>query len=537
MLNTQSSPRTATLPNYHKSSAPNFTQASLPGQPPVPQSKPPPVSTKPPPVSNKPPPVSNKPPPVSNKQPPVSSKPSHFIVPPEWKSPSIPAVAQKVPPPKAPKPVAKPPVMPPVSNANQSDALEKPSLSHKSPAKPDTGSDLGHTDSSSSLDAGGQVNRGKSRLPPGLDIAVLTRINPELDYNAQDFAHKDSIDRRKKDQEASRPAVPMFLPDTSDTAKEFIPPGGSHTDLIQQTSMEEEKDKIMAYIKNRKVENKISGDNADTFMPVPAEVEAKHQKKHQEKQIRKSLRNKLKRVMPNGREKRDRDGDMHNQWSRDLPPPISSADISSLSRLPPTSRETVNSTMSSLPPSNEDSKIREVVPPNRDRSNSDAATTTFSSGEIRGSGVGMEMEQSISVLPSQQQYKDTSPATTTVTTSSTVAAAIASIVDRPPVSVHQQQQRELHSSTNRTMPPQTAPKPSPPIAPKPSVPQKPALKPHPFAAKKPSPPIAPKPPRDQQLKSSDREPLPEQARMGEGQKLIGQPHPPVPMHLQALATW
>lgn len=524
-MNSQSPARTATLPNYHKSSAPNFTQASLNAQPPAPQSKPPPVSNKPPPVSNKPPPVSNKPP--------------QFTVPPEWKS-SVPTVAQKVPPPKAPKPVAKPPVIPATSNANQSDALEKPSPSHKSPAKPDTSNDLGHTDSSSSLDAGGQVARSKSRLPPGLDIAVLTRINPELDYNAQDFAHKDSIDRRKKDQEASRPPVPMFSPDSSDTAKEFIPPGGSHTDLIQQTSMEEEKDKIMAYIKNRKVENKISGDNADTFMPVPAEVEAKHQKKHQEKQIRKSLRNKLKRVMPNGREKRDRDGEVHNQWSRDLAPPISSADVSSPPRLPPTSRATVNSRTSSLPSSNEGSKIREIGLPNRDRSNSDATTAAFSSGEIRGSGVGME--QSSSVLPSQQQYKDTSPSTTTNTTSSTVTAAIASVVDRQPVSVHQQQQAELHSLPNRTMPPQTAPKPSPPIAPKPSVPQKPALKSHPFAAKKPSPPIAPKPLRDQQLHKSspemDREPLPvEQARMGAGQKLIEQPHPPVPLHLQALATW
>ena len=523
MLNTQSPARTTTLPNYHKSSAPNFTQASLNAQPPVPQSKPSPASDRPPLVSNKPPPVSNK--------------PSHFIVPPEWKSPSVPTVAQKVPPPKAPKPVAKPPAMPATVNANQSDVLEKPSPSHKSPAKPDTSNDLGHTDSSSSLDAGGQVARSKSRLPPGLDIAVLTRINPELDYNAQDFAHKDSIDRRKKDQEASRPVVPMFSPDSSDTAKEFIPPGGSHTDLIQQTSMEEEKDKIMAYIKNRKVENKISGDNADTFMPVPAEVEAKHQKKHQEKQIRKSLRNKLKRVMPNGREKRDRDGEVHNQWSRDLAPPITSAEVSSLPRLPPTSRATVNSRTSSLP-SNGDGKVREIGPLNRDRSNSEAATATFSSGEIRGSGVGMEMEQSSSVLPPQQQYKDTSPSTTTITTSSSAAATVASVVDQPPVSVHQKQQTELHSLPNRTIPPQTAPKPSPPIAPKPSVPQKP----HPFAAKKPSPPIAPKPLRDQQPHKSshenNRELLPtEQPRIGEGQKLTKQPHPPVPLHLQALATW
>ena len=341
--NSQSTPQTATLPSYFKNSAPNFTQASPNKQPPVPQ---------------------NKPPVPQNKPPPVSSKPSHFTVPPEWKSPSIPTVAQKVPPPKAPKPVTKPSVMPPTSSANQPDTPEKPS--HKPPiaTKPD---DLIHTDSSSSLDAGGQIPRSKARLPPGLDIAVLTRINPELDYNAQDFAHKDSIDRRKKDQEASRPAVPMFSPDGSDTTREFLPPGGSHSDLTQQTSMEEEKDKIMAYIKNRKVENKISGDGVDAYMhPVPAEVEAKHQKKHQEKHLRKSLRNKLKRVMPNGKEKRDREGEMPNsnwQWSRDLAPPISSAEVTSPPRLPPTSRETVSNSMSSLPSSNEDTKNINIAPP------------------------------------------------------------------------------------------------------------------------------------------------------------------------------
>ena len=388
--------------------------------------------------------------------------------------------------------------------------------------------------------------RSKSRLPPGLDIAVLTRINPELDYNAQDFAHKDSIDRRKKDQEACRPAVPMFSPDGSDTTREFIPPGGSHSDLTQQTSMEEEKDKIMAYIKNRKVENKISGDDADAYMhPVPAEVEAKHQKKHQEKQLRKSLRNKLKRVMPNGKEKRDREGEMPNsnwQWGKDSAPPISSAQFTSPLRLPPTSRETVTNSMSSLPSSNEDTKNSNIALPNRDTRGSDVTTASFSSGEIRGSGVGMEIEQSSSVLPSQQQCKDTSPSTTTVTTSSTAAAPVASVVDHPPVATQQQQQqREWHSPSNRTMPPQTAPKPSPPVAPKPSVLQKPVLKPHPFAAKKPSPAIAPKPQRDQHLHKlphdTDSKPMPAVQGMGGSQKVVEQPHPPIPLQIQALSTW
>ena len=527
MPNTQSTPQTSTLPNYHKISAPNFTQASLNVQSPAAQNKPPPVSNKPPPppISNKPPPpVNNRPPPpVSNKPPlPVSNKPSHFTAPSEWKPPALPTVAQKVPPPKAPKPVSKPPMMPPPSTVNHLDASEKPSPSNK----PDPQNELVQTDSSSSLDTGGQVPRSKSRLPPGLDIAVLTRIHPEFDYNAQDFAHKDSIDRRKKDQEANRPPVPMFSPDGSDTTREFVPPSGSHTELTQQTSMEEEKDRIMAYIKNRKVENKISSDSTDSFMcNVPVEVETKHQKKHQEKQLRKSLRNKLKRVMPNGREKRDKDGEMPNtnwQWGKDSAPPTSIAEVTSPSRFPPTSRETTISSTSSLPSSSEDNKNSNttlVNPSNVDTRGNDVAAAA--SGGIRSSGVGMEVEHSSSMLPSQQ-HKDTSPLTTTITT--TTAA-----VDHPPVSTQQQQQREWHtpSSSNRAIPPQTAPKPSPPIAPKPPILQKPVLKPHPFAAKKPSPPIAPKPQRDQlhNKLSHESEPMPVDRLRGEK-----------PLQLQTLAS-
>ena len=518
--NTQSTPQTSTLPNYHKISAPNFTQASLNAQPPAAQNKPPPVSNKPPPVSNKPPPVSNKPPPVSNKPPPVSNKPSHFTAPSEWKPPALPTVAQKVPPPKAPKPVSKPPAMLPPSTVNHPDTSEKPSPTNK----PDAQNELVQTDSSSSLDTGGQVSRSKSRLPPGLDIAVLTRIHPEFDYNAQDFAHKDSIDRRKKDQEANRPPVPMFSPDGSDTTREFVPPSGSHTELAQQTSMEEEKDRIMAYIKNRKVENKISSDGTDSFMgSVPAEVETKHQKKHQEKHLRKSLRNKLKRVMPNGREKRDKDSEMHNtnwHWGKDAAPPTSIAEITSPSRLPPTSRETTISSTSSLPSSNEDTKNSNtalVTPSNVDTRGNDVVAASFSSGEMRSSGVGMEVEQSSSVLPSQQ-HKDTSLSTTTVTTTTV-----------PLVSTHQQQ-REWH--TPSSIPPQTAPKPSPPIAPKPPILQKPVLKPHPFAAKKPSPPIAPKPQRDQ----LHYKPSHESELMPVDQSRVEQPHPPVPLQLQTLAA-
>lgn len=519
MLNNQSTSQPATLPNYHKNSAPSFTQASRNARPPIPQSKPPPVS----------------------------NKPSHFTAPPEWKPPPLPTVAQKVPPPKAPKPINKP-----SANVNHPDVSEKPPLppppSHKSPNKPDLTNEIINTDSSSSLDAGGQAPRSKSRLPPGLDIAVLTRINPELDYNAQDFAHKDSIDRRKKDQEASHPAVPVFSPDGSDTTREFVPPSGSNSELTQQTSMEEEKDKIMAYIKNRKVENKISNDGIDPLIcPVPAEVEAKHQKKHQEKQLRKSLRNKLKRVMPNGREKRDKDSEMPNanwQWSKDSAPPISSAEVKSPSSLPPTSRDTINNSTSSLPSSNGNTKcsnttMATVAPSNRDIKSSDVMNTSLSSGEIRGSGVGMEVEQSSSTSPPQQQYKDTS---SSITTTATTIIPTASVVDHSPVLNRQQQQREWNSPSKRTIPPRTAPKPSPPIAPKPSILQKPALKPHPFAAaKKPSPPIAPKPQRDQLLNNSsheaDRQLMPtDQSRTAESQKLVEQPHPPIPMQLQALTT-
>ena len=523
MSNTHSTPQVSTLANYHKVSAPNFTQASHNVQPPAAQNKPPP------PVSNKPPPpVSNKPPPpVNNKPPPpVSNKPSQFTALSEWKPPVLPTVAQKVPPPKAPKPVGKPPVMPPPSTVSHPDASEKPLPS----SKPDAQNELVQTDSSSSLDTGGQVSRSKSRLPPGLDIAVLTRIHPEFDYNAQDFAHKDSIDRRKKDQETSRPPVPMFSPDGLDTTKEFVPPSGSNTELTQQTSMEEEKDRIMAYIKNRKVENKISSDGTDSFMcSVPAEVEAKHQKKHQEKQLRKSLRNKLKRVMPNGREKRDKDGEMSNtnwQWSKDSAPPTTIAEVTSPSRLPPTSRETTISSTSSLPSSSEDNKNSSttlVSPSNVDTRGNNVAAAA--SGGVRGSGVGMEVEQSSSVLP-PQQHKDMSPSTTTITT--TTAA-----VDHPPIPTHQQQQqREWHtpSSLNKAIPPQTAPKPSPPIAPKPPILQKPVLKPHPFAAKKPSPPIAPKPQREQlhHKLSHESEPIPVDHPRGE--------QPPVPLQLQTLAS-
>lgn len=498
-MNTQST--SSTLPNYHKNSAPNFTQASSNARPPVPQNKPPPVSTKP------------------------------FTAPPEWKPPPLPTVSQKVPPPKAPKPMNKPPVMAPPSNTNHPDVTEKPSLPHKPPVKLDTTNELVHTDSSSSLETGGQHPRSKSRLPPGLDIAVLTRIHPEFDYNAQDFAHKDSLDRRKKDQEAGRPAVPVFSPDGSDTAKEFVPPGGAHSDLTQQTSMEEEKDKILAYIKNRKVENKISNDDTEPFMrSVPAKVEAKHQKKHQDKQIRKSLRDKLKRVMPNGRDKKDKDSEMpyHTnwQWSKDSAPPIEANSVSGLS---PTSQGTTNSGMSLLPSTNDNTRSNNMapVPPTNSDTNDVAVAASLSSGETRGSGVGMEVEQSSLVLPPQQQYKNTSPPTTTTT----------SAAGQTPVSTHQQQQREWHSPSNRTIPPQTAPKPSapkpsPPVAPKPSILQKPVLKSHPMAANKPSPPIAPKPQRDQLLRKShetDRELIvTDQARIiGENQKPVEQPHPPL----------
>ena len=513
MSNTPSASQPSTLPNFHKISAPNFTRASSNAQPPVPQ---------------------NKPPVPQNKPPPVNNKPTHLTASAELKPP------QKVPPPKAPKPVSKPPVMPPPQAVNHSDASEKPSPAHKPPAKPDASNELSQTDSSSSLDAGGQFTRGKSRLPPGLDIAVLTRINPEFDYNAQDFAHKDSIDRRKKDQEANRPPVSMFSPDASDITKEFVPPGGSNTELNQQTSMEEEKDRIMAYIKNRKVENKISGDSTDAFMcAVPAEVEAKHQKKHQEKQLRKSLRNKLKRVMPNGREKRDKDSEMPNtnwQWGKELAPPISSAKVTSPSRLPPTSREAVVNSMSSFLSSNEDGKSSNIPPVTTPRIDTRNIVTdsSVSSGEIRGSGVGMEVEQSSSVLPSQQ-HKGTSSSITTITT--TTAA-----VDRPPVSTPQQSKWPTPSS-NRLIPPQTAPKPTPPIAPKPHIQQKPILKPHPFAAKKPSPPIAPKPsiapkPQLQQKRLHESESSPtDQPRVKEDQKSVDQPRPPVPLQLQALAGW
>lgn len=480
MLSAQSSSQPATSLNYHKSAAPTFTQTPLNTHPPVPQNKPPPVSNKPP----------------------------HFTLPPEWKPPPLPTVAQKVPPPKAPKPVSKPPMEPPPVNHP-----EIPPPSYKlSPSKSDTTSDL-HTDSSSSLDAGIQASRNKSRLPPGLDIAVLTRIHPEVDYNAQDFAHKDSLDRRKKDQEAGHPGVPVFSPDGSDTTREFIPPGGSQSELNQQTSMEEEKDKILAYIKNRKVENKITNDDTDTFMTVPADVEAKHQKKHQEKQLRKSLRNKLKRVMPNGRDRKERD-DANWQWGKDSGPAVGSE----ASRLPSTSREMVNNAMSPFSP---------PILSSRDTNDNDMTTASLSSGETRGSGVGMEVEQSSLILsPQQQQHKNATTITDTTTTTTTTA------VGQTPVVTHQQQ-RKWPLPSNKTVPPQTAPKPSPPIAPKPSTLPKPVLKQHIVAANKPSPPIAPKPQRDQLLNKSydtDRE------STGGSQKSAEQPHPPIPLQLQALAA-
>jgi len=472
-------------------------------QPPVPQSKPPPVSNKP------------------------------FIAPPEWKPPALPTVAQKVPPPKAPKPANKPPVKAPPSNINHPNVAEKPSLPQKSPAKSDTTNELVHTDSSSSLETGGHV-RSRSRLPPGLDIAVLTRIHPEFDYNAQDFAHKDSLDRRRKDQEVvGHPIVPVFSSDGSDTTREFVPPGGSQSELTQQTSMEEEKDKILAYIKNRKVENKISSDGTEPFMcSVPAEVEAKHQKKHQEKQIRKSLRDKLKRVMPNGRDKKEKDSEMPHhtnwQWSKDLAPPISSTEVNSMSGLPPTSGRTTNSGTSLLPSTTRSNNVPSTNSDTRGNNNN-MAVTSFSSGETRGSGVGMEVEQSSSVLPPQQQNKNTSLPTNTTTTS---------VAGQPTVSTHQQQQREWHSPSNKTIPPQTAPKPSPPVAPKPSILQKPVLKSHPMAASKPSPPIAPKPHRDQLLRKSletgKEQIATEQVR--EIHKPVEQPHPSIPSQLQTMTV-
>ena len=399
------------------------------------------------------------------------NKPSHhFMPPPEWKPPPLPTTAQRVPPPKAPKPLNSK-AMAPSPNMNRLESSEHPPLpTHKPPVAPKPEpSDLVHTDSSSSLEAvasGIQAPRGKSRLPPGLDIASLTRIHPEFDYNAQDFAHKDSIDRRKKDhqkdQEIGHPFVNMAATtDGCDSPKEFIPPGGSHIDLTQQTSMEEEKEKLLAYIKNRKVESKMS-DNSDTsfIRSVPAEVEAKHQKKHQDKQGRKSLRDKLKRVMPNGKEKRDRDIEPQStgwQWSKDMvAPPTSTVEIASAS--PSSGGETKNSN-----------------------------TQSFTKVEARGSGVGMEVPSSTehpkvsSASSSSQASQQSSSSKQFVDRNTAVSLAATS---KPPTLPKPVLTKILAA---QRPPPATAPRPAPPTAPKPSPP----------TAPKPSLPTAPKPRRDQ----------------------------------------
>jgi len=428
-----------------------------------------------------------------NTQPP--NKPSHHFMPPppEWKPPPLPTTAQRVPPPKAPKPLSSKP-MAPSPNMNRLESSEHPPLpTHKPPLAPKPEpSDLVHTDSSSSLEAvasGMQAPRGKSRLPPGLDIASLTRIHPEFDYNAQDFAHKDSIDRRKKDhqkdQDINHPfANIVATTDGSDSPKEFIPPGGSHIDLTQQTSMEEEKEKLLAYIKNRKVESKMSENSEASFIrSVPAEVEAKHQKKHQDKQGRKSLRDKLKRVMPNGKEKRDREIEPQStgwQWSKDMvAPPTSAAE-----------------TASALPPSNGETK--------------NSNTPSFTKVEARGSGVGMEVPSSTeqhSKLSSASSTSQQSSLSNQQPLDSNVAVSLA-VTSKPPTMPKPVVSKTL--AAQRPAPP-TAPRPAPPTAPK------------------PSPPTAPKPRRDQLF----QRPAVTEALSSNLREPVDHPRSSVPLQLQA----
>lgn len=405
-----------------------------------------------------------------NTQPP--NKSHHFIPPPEWKPPPLPTVAQRVPPPKAPKPLnAKLISISP--NLSRLEPSEHPPLpTHKPPLAPKPeSSDLVHTDSPSSLEAvtsGLQAHRGKSRLPPGLDIASLTRIHPEFDYNAQDFAHKDCIDRRKKDhhkdQEVGHPiANKVTATDGSDSPREFIPPGGSHIDLTQQTSMEEEKEKLLAYIKNRKVETKIGDNSEASFLrSVPAEVEAKHQKKHQDKQGRKSLRDKFKRVMPSGKEKRERDIEPQStgwQWSKEVvSPPTSAAEISVASGV--------------------------------------AENSNFTKVEARGSGVGMEIPSSSEQHGKLSSASSTSQASHQSSSHPDNSAAVSLAAASKPPTMPKPVVSMLHgpAATQRPALPTvsrpalpTASRPIPPTAPKPS----------PATAPKPSPPTAPKPKFDQ----------------------------------------
>lgn len=432
-----------------------------------------------------------------NTQPP--NKPSHhFMPPPEWKPPPLPTIAQRVPPPKAPKPLNTK-TMTPSPNMNRMESSEHPPLpTHKPPVAPKPEpSDLVHTDSSSSLEgvvSGMQAPRGKSRLPPGLDIASLTRIHPEFDYNAQDFAHKDSIDRRKKDhqkdQEISHPFANMAATtDGCDSPKEFIPPGGSHIDLTQQTSMEEEKEKLLAYIKNRKVESKMSDNSETSFIrSVPAEVEAKHQKKHQDKQGRKSLRDKLKRVMPNGKEKRDRDIEPQStgwQWSKDMVAPPTST-VETASALPSSCGETKNSNAQS-----------------------------FTKVEARGSGVGMEVPSSTehpkpsSVSSTSQASQQSSSCNQQLVDSNTAISLAAT--SKPPTLPKPVITKTLAA---QRPPPTTAPRPVPPTAPK------------------PCPPTAPKPRWDQLFqRPAVTEALSSNVR--EPERFMDHPHSSVPLQLQA----